>query len=289
MNPLSSKSLFSRSMTKSGLSLVEGRAALSDEIRLIVRGDDMGMTYSNLLAVEKCFEEGILTCAAILAVAPWAEAAAKLAVEHRNWCIGVHLATIGEWRAYRWRPVMPHDRVPSLVDEDGFLPQSPKQFYALNPDYGELEQEFRAQVALVKRWGVELGYLDTHYIGGDDPKYFEVVRKIAAGEGLPISGHSGEGFMRGIYSVPSWMKEAIMAKQLEELTPGLWLLVDHLLVDSPESQALVHTEPADVMRGGVGRHRASETQCLLSSRIKEIITRRGIMLTDYKALKPSEL
>ena len=68
---------------------------------MIVRGDDMGMTYSNVLAVEKCFEEGILTCAAILAVSPWAEAAAKLAAEHRNWCIGVHLATIGEWRTYR--------------------------------------------------------------------------------------------------------------------------------------------------------------------------------------------
>lgn len=266
--------------------MVKGKAALSDEIRLIVRGDDMGMTYSNVLAVQKCFDEGILTCAAILTVAPWAEAAAKLAVEHRNWCIGVHLATIGEWRTYRWRPVMPYDEVPSLVDEHGFLPQSPKQFYALNPDYGQLEQEFRAQIALVKSWGVELGYLDMHYIGDSDPKYIEVIRKIAAEEGLPISGHSGERFMRGIYSDPTWMKEAILAKQLEELTPGLWLLVDHLLVDSPESQALVHTEPADVMKGGVGNLRTAEMQCLLSPRIKEIIARRGIALTDYKGLKP---
>ncbi|MEM2906340.1 MAG: ChbG/HpnK family deacetylase [Candidatus Bathyarchaeia archaeon] len=260
---------------------------MSDEIRLIVRGDDMGMTYSNLVAVEKCFEEGILTCAAIIAAAPWAEAAAKLAVEHRNWCIGVHLATIGEWRGYRWRPVLPYDRVPSLVDEDGFLPQSPKQFYALNPDYGELEEEFRAQVRLVKKWGVELGYIDMHYIGGEsDPNYLDVVKRIAAEEGLPISGHAGERFMRGIYADPAWLKERVLAQQLEELTPGLWLLVDHLLVDSPESQALVHTEPADVMRGGVGNLRVAETQCLLSPRIKEIIARRGIKLTDYRALKP---
>lgn len=260
---------------------------LSEEIRLIVRGDDMGMTYSNLLAVERCFEEGILTCAAILAVAPWAEAAAKLAVEHRNWCIGVHLATIGEWRGYRWRPVLPYDKVPSLVDKNGFLPQSPKEFYALNPDYGELEEEFRAQIALLRKWGVELSYIDMHYILGDkDPKYLDVVRRIAADEGLPISGYSGEKRMRGVYSDPPWMKEALLAKQLEELKPGLWLLVSHLLVDSPESQALVHTEPSDVMRGGVGKLRAAEMQCLLSPRIKEIIVRRGIKLTDYRSLKP---
>lgn len=259
---------------------------MSEEIRLIVRGDDMGMTYSNVLAVRKCFEEGILTCAAIIAAAPWAEAAARFAVEHRNWCIGVHLATIGEWRGYRWRPVLPYDRVPSLVDENGFLPQSPKQFYALKPDYRELGDEFRAQVALVKRWGVELGYLDMHYIGGEsDPAYMDVVRRIAAEEDLLVSGYAGEKHIRGVYQDPPWMKETLLARQLEELTPGLWLLVDHLLLDSPESQVLVHSEPADVMRGGVGNLRVAETECLLSPRIKEIIARRGVKLTDYRALK----
>jgi len=113
-------------------------------IRLIVRGDDLAMTPACNVAIEKCFREGILTCAAMLVPAPWFEEAAKMAREHPDWCIGVHLTVIGEWRGYRWRPVLPYSSVPSIVDEDGFLPQSPREFYALSPDYGQVEREFRA-------------------------------------------------------------------------------------------------------------------------------------------------
>ena len=47
-------------------------------IRIIVRADDMGMTHASNVAIARCFEEGILTCAGIQAVAPWAEEACAL-------------------------------------------------------------------------------------------------------------------------------------------------------------------------------------------------------------------
>jgi predicted glycoside hydrolase/deacetylase ChbG (UPF0249 family) len=263
-----------------GKDIVKGN---SKEIRLIVRADDMGMTHACNVAVEKCFEEGILTCAAILAVAPWAEEAAKMAREHPSWCIGVHMSVIGEWRGYRWRPVLPYTKVPSLVDKNGFLHKTPKDFFAGKPDYDELEQEFRAQVELISnKWGVKLGYLDTHYIGGPEDKLFnKVVKKVAKSYNLPVSDKINEKRMPGVYREPVWMKEAVLAGNLEKLTPGLWLLVTHLLVESVDSSVLVHTEPKEVMVGGLGNLRAAETKCLLSDKTKEVIVRRKIKLVDY--------
>ena len=96
------------------------------EILLIVRGDDMGMTQGSLVAFERAFNHGILTSGAIQVPAPWFEAAAELAKKNPGWCVGVHLCLMGEWIGYRWRPVLPWDKVPSLVDKDGFLFQTPE-------------------------------------------------------------------------------------------------------------------------------------------------------------------
>lgn len=53
--------------------------------------------------------------------ASWVEAALELGKGNPNRCLGVHLSIIGEWRGYRWRPVLPWDKVSSIVDKDGFL------------------------------------------------------------------------------------------------------------------------------------------------------------------------
>ncbi len=63
------------------VSLIFGGPMIADgqEIRLIVRGNDFGMTEGSLPAFEKAFNDGVLTCASILVQAPWFEGAANLA------------------------------------------------------------------------------------------------------------------------------------------------------------------------------------------------------------------
>ena len=56
-------------------------ASAEDEIRLIVRGDDMGMTQSSLDAFEEAFNRGVLTVGAIQVCAPWFEGAAAICQE----------------------------------------------------------------------------------------------------------------------------------------------------------------------------------------------------------------
>ncbi len=257
-------------------------------IRLIVRADDMGMTHGCNAAVAECFEQGILTCAGIQAPAPWAAEAAAMSREHPPWCIGVHLMTIAEWVGYRWRPVAPPDKVSTLVDRDGFLKQTIQDFYAAKIDYGQLEAEFTAQVRLLQdSWGVRLAYVDTHYIDGSDPRdpaYAEVVRSVAARFGLPVSERAGERKVPGIFWTEPRAKEDTLARQLADLTPGLWMLNDHLLDDSSESRAIRYANPADFRGGVVWEHRNAESRALRSDRVRKAVREKEIRLASYRDL-----
>ena len=180
----------------------------SADIRLIIRGDDMGMTQGSLVAFDKVLNEGVLTCASIQVCAPWFEGAAELCRKNPHWCTGIHLTLIGEWIGYRWRPVLPWDKIPSLVDEDGFLYRYPEELWGHKPKITEFEAELRAQVALALKKGINVQHIDTHYMGYQRyPGLSEVIRKIGQDYGIPISGMMGEKGLRGIYTTP--VKEKI--------------------------------------------------------------------------------
>lgn len=256
----------------------------AQDIRLIVRGDDLGMTQGSIAAFEKSFKEGVLTCASLLVVAPWFEAATDLIRRNPGWCIGVHLCLVGEWQGYRWRPVLPWGKVPSLVDADGFLFPTPDELWSHKPKPEEIEAEFRAQIDLALKKGVKLQYLDLHYAANDDVK--KIIRKLSKEYGLPISGTLGEKYAISVYKAPVEGKLASALKQINQLTPGLWLWVAHPGIESPEQNALVHSSPEDRFTGGgVGKHRAAETAVLTSREVKDAIAGKKIRLTTYRELR----
>lgn len=253
------------------------------EIILFTRADDMGYTHTGNLAILECMRNGIIRSAAILVVSPWFEEAAKMARENPDLCFGVHLGIIGEWRGYRWRPVLPYSEVQTVVDEDGFLWQSPREFWAHRPDMTELEKEFSAQIELAQRKGVRLSYLDTHYVMPYNEHFRPVVERLGKKYGLPISCLLGENELEdfGIYSVPPEEKERALERVLRNLKPGVHLLIGHPGLSSPENDALVHYEPSDVQVLGTGRLRAAETLAYTSPRIKRLVNELGIKLLSY--------
>ena len=256
----------------------------AQEIRLIIRGDDLGMTQGSIAAFEKSVKEGVLTCASLLVVAPWFEAAADLIRRNPGWCVGVHLSLVGEWQGYRWRPVMPRSRVPSLVDADGFLFPDPDMLWSNKPKPEEIEAEFRAQIDLALKTGVKPQYLDLHYAANDDVK--KIIMELSKEYGLPISGTLGEKYAISVYKTPVDRKLEVALRLIDQLTPGLWLWVAHPGIDSPEHRALVHTSPEDRFTdGGVGRHRAAETGVLTNRQVKEALVKRNVKLTTYRDLR----
>jgi len=256
------------------------------DIRLIIRADDFGMAHSCNQAIGDCFREGVLACAAIIAPGPWAQEAAAMAKANPQWCIGAHLATVGEWRGYRWRPVLPHGKVNTLTDEYGFLNQSPKAFFAKTIDYNQLEREFMAQIDLLSNgWGVNLGYVDFHYSNGLDynaPEYSQVLQRVAKVHKLPLSGYMGEKRMRSIYNALPNQKTAEFTTGLDELEPGLWLSLHHLLRDDPEAHAIKYFDSTDEKEDSVAAHRTAEAAVLKDPAVRERIKARGIKLITYR-------
>jgi len=85
-----------------------------------------------------------------------------------------------------------------------------------------------------------------------------------------------------IYEIPPDQKGKVLAEELKQLGPGLWLLVVHPGLDTPEERALRDANPEGLPN--VAANRAAVTEALTSRRIKNIVKKRHIKLTDYQKL-----
>ena len=70
-----------------------------------------------------------------------------------------------------------------------------------------------------------------------------------------------------------------LAARLETLEPGLWLHIDHAATNDPEIQAMGH-----VGYEWVAADRSANLEMWTSPKVREVIERRGIKLTNYREL-----
>jgi len=81
---------------------------------------------------------------------PWFPEIADYAKSHPAADFGLHLTLTSERVYYRWGPVAPRDKVPSLVDANGYLHHDWLPETRIDPN--DVETELRAQIAAPAPW-----------------------------------------------------------------------------------------------------------------------------------------
>ena len=204
----------------SGKSLAEKLGFPRDAKLLIVHADDVGVTHSVNAATIQALETGLVNSASIMVPCPWFPEIADYAKSHPAADFGLHLTLTSERVYYRWGPVASKDRVPSLVDENGYFHHDWAPTLRINPKEADLE--LRAQIDRAYAMGLHPTHLDSHqYRLIDNGKdLFEVFQRVAHDYRLPFFV-TGDWFANHPYLESSLGSADIVIDHTVTIEPGV--------------------------------------------------------------------
>lgn len=153
---------------------------------IIVHADDLGETHAVNAAAIKALEAGTVNSASLMVPCPWFPDMADYAKSHPDADLGLHLTLTSERVYYRWGPVAPADKVPSLVDENGYFHHDWEHNQHVNAK--EVEIELRAQIERALAMGVRPTHLDSHQyrLIMNGKELFDAMLRVAHEYKLPV-------------------------------------------------------------------------------------------------------
>jgi len=254
-----------------------------ENVRYLIRLDDMGMCHSVNMAIQKVAETGMPFSTSVMFACPWYEEAVDILKNHPQVSVGIHLTLNAEWAEYRWGPILGAAAVPSLVDSSGTFFPSRSKLFANAPVTAEIEAELRAQIQRAMDSGLKIDYLDYHMGAAVETlELRELVEGLAAEYGLALSGYFNEIYSNVTYGTEIGSKSDSLLAHVESMGPGLHMQVMHVGLDNPELQAMHDLNEFGLKQ--MSKHRADELKAVLDPHLKSIIEDRGIQLVTYGSL-----
>ena len=251
---------------------------------LLIRCDDIGMSHSVNMAAKELIETGLVFSASVMFPCAWYQEAVDILKQHPEITVGIHLTLNAEWKNYRWGPIAGRDKVPSLVDSNGYFFPSRVSFFANNPKTAEVEIELRAQIERAINSGLKISYLDYHMgTAVDNSELRSIVEKLAKEYEFGISRYFGEVDLESMYSVDIDKKKDYLFDLIEKVEAGkINLLVCHIGKDQPELQAMLDMNSFGL--ADMSKHRDAELNALISAKQQNIFEKNKIKLINYNDL-----
>jgi predicted glycoside hydrolase/deacetylase ChbG (UPF0249 family) len=176
--------------------------------QLILNADDMGYDDGVVQGIIDLHQAGMVSsCSCMTNMPAWPKAAAYLR-EHPELGAGVHLVF------NEGQPVLPAERVPALVGDDGCFLNDRQILWNIRPGTtAQLRAEFLAQI---DRFAADVGrqpdHLDNHCsVSYKRPDRFKVALEMAQAYSLPMRAPFGDDFEELApayarrYGLPAWL------------------------------------------------------------------------------------
>lgn len=257
-------------------------AQTSSPVSLIIRTDDVGMSHSVNLAMQRLVSTGMPVSVSVMFACPWYQEAVEILKQHPNASVGIHLVLNSEWKNYRWGPVAGSTAVPSLVDENGYFFPSSEALHQRHPKVAEVEKELRAQIDRALRSGVKIDYVDYHMgTAVRYPEFQAVTERLAREYGLGMSHYFGETEDSPQYFAAPASKMDSLAVMINRMKPGLNMVITHVGIDDAELGALLDMN-TDEPLPDMSKNRQGELTALTSAQFAAALKARNVVLLTYR-------
>ena len=252
-------------------------------IRIITGAADVGNNPTvNRAAMDAC-RKGILRNISLMVPCAHAREAADMFAAERGINVGIHATVNAEWARMRWGPVLPPERVPSLVDADGLLPRTTTEMFERGVDEQQLLAEIQAQLDRAREWGVDVKYMDAH-MGYATPNWSGWVTDAVSDRLQALCEKEGVIFhMRARWDYlprveQNGDKVQRFVARLKAAGPGQYNVSVHPAYATRE----MHLFCGDDENGArVARDRDAERLMFMDERVLEVVKARGIEPIRY--------
>lgn len=185
--------------------------------KLIVTGDDFGLSPAVNEAIEETHGHGVLTTASLMVGAKAAGDAVDRARSLRSLRVGLHLVLVDG------TPVSPPQTIPDLVEKNGefstHLVRAGFNFFFRPGVRQQLESEIRAQFQAFRETGLALDHVNCHNHMQLHPTIGSLILKVGRDYGLKAMRYPYEPVL------PSWRasRKALAQKWVSRLFLWPWL------------------------------------------------------------------
>jgi len=241
--------------------------------KLIINGDDFGVTEGVTKGTIDSHADGVLTSTTLLVNMPFTEFALEEAKKYPDLGVGIHLAaTIG-------RPLVAGAK--SFTDAEGnFLKLSDYPRYDVDINLEELYTEWKAQMEHFIRLAQKLPtHIDSHHHVHCLPQHHSVVIQLAKEYDLPV---------RESEKILDTYEHAIFMADFygDDLTVSA--ITDMLAKDVEIMEIMCHPAYLDQRTYEISSYhlpRMKEMEILRSKELREFIDKNGIELITFADLK----
>lgn len=249
-------------------------------MRLIINGDDFGITHACNLALIDCYKSGVMTSASLMTNMPAAREAASLWEENPGLSVGIHFClTAGR----------PLTSVPSLIKEDGTFDKAILHEKG-RADLSEIRQELQAQYdRFVELTGRQPDHINSHH--GIELIYgcSEILEEFSRKYDIPL-----RSFITGASCDVPFETAANRFAQIDHFCEpeDMVQLFQKSDVSSDNAFELAahpgYVDKELVRLSSLTTGRAYDAACFLSPRLKSWIEDNHIERISYKQLKRKE-